>query len=882
MLADADIDKDDAAQTEVIISVTDLNAGYQSNGAAGTSGILVSNGNTSQAQKSTPSASRYHIKAKHYEQKKVGENAKLGEKEFFAGGRRVEACRYTYFEKNRMVFCTVDDSFRLAQLKFNVNRLVEAYPIRWASKFNYDLDRPLVTHPIKKQVHEEICRRADLNGKLYNDTDEIEIIRLRHADLLLRRSFRRDTRIVHVGAFSDLLNRDSTDYNLRERVRLEKLAGSRDKAQNLPFHERWEDWYVVFSDQRMFELCHTDSFASEEVAVVEHPVLGSLREALDDMSSKGTFREPLFFWWKWKTSIVVGYNPLKVNHFTDFYIPKDKTQPDFRYEEIRPFTRDMAHRPTPYIILNVPLLCKIFPGDFYGRGLSNAKTSRLDVVKELLDCPQGPVRNQSNEAKGGDEEGKKLPKEFRAEAPARVYKRYTTGDFVLKDDGKLKHDGYAFQDIFDLSKPLTFRKDQDNGNENQDGLPSRKGLPFRNDQPPDADNEKPGELSQNARPRVTNNLVAMSSLDQWFNPLRPRNGPYTLHQIRFLFRTAYTAFRGVMEAAKRKAIQKMAKKNDELKEMWMPRVIVHTGFWGCGMFGGNPRMMSYIQMLAASAAGVDELHIHHTGEESEREAVEEAGIWYMKDVLGLEDASWVTEDGVVSSRSSDFPKAKDLPNDNIISTSAPSNLAGLTPPSITLDGRDVSAPCPEPTSSEPKPSPFTKGIKTELKTSIPDSEARMGRKLELEELRIPKDGNDRTAPSGESMDDKLEALLRVMEGDTVELELEKLFRGMAERKVTWMREFPKLEYDHPHEGDSEDEAEHESRKAKPDKGGVKCMKEDEDPASAFLDEDCVSAFLHKLYSKVNKLGSTVQRLYRRVEIVMSSLDCTRGDRKKEL
>jgi hypothetical protein len=38
--------------------------------------------------------------------------------------------------------------------------------------------------------------------------------------------------------------------------------------------------------------------------------------------------------------------------------------------------------------------------------------------------------------------------------------------------------------------------------------------------------------------------------------------------------------------------------------------IVHTGFWGCGAFGGNRRLMIALQALAARAAKVSRLVLH--------------------------------------------------------------------------------------------------------------------------------------------------------------------------------------------------------------------------------------------------------------------------------
>ena len=33
--------------------------------------------------------------------------------------------------------------------------------------------------------------------------------------------------------------------------------------------------------------------------------------------------------------------------------------------------------------------------------------------------------------------------------------------------------------------------------------------------------------------------------------------------------------------------------------------IINTGFWGCGAFGGNRKLMTILQALAAELAGVD-------------------------------------------------------------------------------------------------------------------------------------------------------------------------------------------------------------------------------------------------------------------------------------
>jgi hypothetical protein len=59
--------------------------------------------------------------------------------------------------------------------------------------------------------------------------------------------------------------------------------------------------------------------------------------------------------------------------------------------------------------------------------------------------------------------------------------------------------------------------------------------------------------------------------------------------------------------------------------------IVHTGFWGCGAFGGNRVMMTLLQALAAEMAGVGDL-VMHVGEVSGRTPVDQAGV-LLRDVL---------------------------------------------------------------------------------------------------------------------------------------------------------------------------------------------------------------------------------------------------------
>jgi len=94
-----------------------------------------------------------------------------------------------------------------------------------------------------------------------------------------------------------------------------------------------------------------------------------------------------------------------------------------------------------------------------------------------------------------------------------------------------------------------------------------------------------------APPTITN-LIAMSA------PL-PGFGPYTRDQIMEVLVTARTGFTAaVRESGARPAI-------------------VHTGFWGCGAFGGNRQLMTMLQAVAAASSGVDRLLFY---------AFDEAGI----------------------------------------------------------------------------------------------------------------------------------------------------------------------------------------------------------------------------------------------------------------
>lgn len=91
-------------------------------------------------------------------------------------------------------------------------------------------------------------------------------------------------------------------------------------------------------------------------------------------------------------------------------------------------------------------------------------------------------------------------------------------------------------------------------------------------------------------PPTKTNLIAMEA------PYLGR-GRYTFAEILFILRTAYTGFRA-------------ARLETERSRGDGALVVVHTGFWGCGAYGGNPVLMPALQLLGARLGGVDRLVFH--------------------------------------------------------------------------------------------------------------------------------------------------------------------------------------------------------------------------------------------------------------------------------
>ena len=74
------------------------------------------------------------------------------------------------------------------------------------------------------------------------------------------------------------------------------------------------------------------------------------------------------------------------------------------------------------------------------------------------------------------------------------------------------------------------------------------------------------------------------------------SGSYCEEAIIFIFRTAYAGF--------------AAARDESLATLGTTEFCIHTGFWGCGAYGGNRVLMTLLQMIAADMAGVSQITFH--------------------------------------------------------------------------------------------------------------------------------------------------------------------------------------------------------------------------------------------------------------------------------
>lgn len=91
-------------------------------------------------------------------------------------------------------------------------------------------------------------------------------------------------------------------------------------------------------------------------------------------------------------------------------------------------------------------------------------------------------------------------------------------------------------------------------------------------------------------PPTRSNLIAIAA------PALGR-GRYTEEEIRYVLVTAFTGFRAAVLETERTLGGGAS-------------TVLHTGFWGCGAFGGNRGLMVAMQILAARWSGVNTLVFH--------------------------------------------------------------------------------------------------------------------------------------------------------------------------------------------------------------------------------------------------------------------------------
>jgi hypothetical protein len=104
-------------------------------------------------------------------------------------------------------------------------------------------------------------------------------------------------------------------------------------------------------------------------------------------------------------------------------------------------------------------------------------------------------------------------------------------------------------------------------------------------------------------PATTTNLIAIAAPGGGY-------GKYSRDEIDDVLVTAYTAFQ--------------AARWESTRARGGPcPVVVHTGFWGCGVFGGHRELMTMLQIVAAAMAGLD-LLVYHTVDAAGKGVVEKA------------------------------------------------------------------------------------------------------------------------------------------------------------------------------------------------------------------------------------------------------------------
>ena len=111
-------------------------------------------------------------------------------------------------------------------------------------------------------------------------------------------------------------------------------------------------------------------------------------------------------------------------------------------------------------------------------------------------------------------------------------------------------------------------------------------------------------------------------------------GEYSRAELKYVLVTAFTGF----------SAAKLVSKDHP--------ITIHTGFWGCGAYGGNRTLMVALQILAAWLAGVEKI-VFHTGDaaslstiDAARALAEGSGTLAERiDALLAQDFRWGVSDG---------------------------------------------------------------------------------------------------------------------------------------------------------------------------------------------------------------------------------------------
>jgi Poly (ADP-ribose) glycohydrolase (PARG) len=107
---------------------------------------------------------------------------------------------------------------------------------------------------------------------------------------------------------------------------------------------------------------------------------------------------------------------------------------------------------------------------------------------------------------------------------------------------------------------------------------------------------KPEAIKQATKPLNPPTITNIIAMEAPFGGY----GCYTQNGIEYILKTAFTGF----SAAR---IESLGLSASETK------VVINTGFWGCGAYGGNRILMALLQLIAARLAGVNRL-VFHTGD----------------------------------------------------------------------------------------------------------------------------------------------------------------------------------------------------------------------------------------------------------------------------